>query len=138
MPTLSIPPAIDEILSAASRHHGLSSSLTAGFTSIARSVVRAYAGSDVDVSQLVKALKKIGQCLAAGGNEASDADVAACEDLAALARELGRVVDGSVVPGGPGATPVPVAIESLEPSGPEQPAPEAICEPRPFTRDVAM
>ena len=138
MPTLPIPPAIDEILSAASRHHGLSSSLTAGLTSIARSVVRAYAGSDVDVSQLVKALKKIAQCLAAGGDQASAPDAAACEDLTALARELGRVVDGSVVPGAPGATPVPVVVESLEPSGPESPAPEAIREPRPFTREVAV
>ena len=140
MPTLSIPPAIDEILSAASRHHGLSPSLTAGLTSIARSVVRAFAGADVDVSQLVKALKRIGQCLTVDGNDSgSAADQAARDDLAALARQLGRVVDGSIAPG---AT-VPLAVEARESSAPEpppaEPAPrETPSEPRPFTRDVAV
>jgi len=141
MPTLSIPPAIDEILAASSLHRGLSPSLAAGLASIARSVVRAYAGADVDVSQLVRALKKIGQCLAVEGSDSGSADDQAVrEDLAALARQLGRVIDASVAPGTPG----PVAVEGLEPSAPESPAPEPspppelAPDPRPFTRDVAV
>jgi uncharacterized protein (TIGR02270 family) len=139
MSTLSIPPAIDEILSSASRHRGLSPSLTAGLASIARSVVRAYAGADVDVSQVVRALKKIGQCLTVDGSDSgSAADQAAREDLAALARQLGRVIDASVAPGA-----APLAVEDLEPSAPESPSPEpsppdSPPEPRPFTRDVAV
>ncbi len=137
MPTLSVPPVIDEILSAASRQRGLSPSLTAGLASIARSVVRAYAGADVDVAQLVRALKKIGQCLTVDASDSgSPADQAVREDLAALARQLGRVIDASVAP-------VPVAIEAPERSAPEspplEPAPlDAVPEPRPFTRDVAV
>lgn len=138
MPGLPIPPAIDEILSAASHHSGLSPSLSAGLASIARSVMRAYAGADVDVSQLVRALGKIGKVIAAGGKEdLSDADAAACEDLAALARQLGRVVDGSIAPGGTGVAPVPIAIDSFEPSEPAPAEQEASREPRPFTGDVA-
>src|SRR6185369_5009012 len=111
MPNLSIPPAIDEILSAASRHRGLSPSVSAGLASIARSVLRAYAGAEVDISQLAKALERIGQCLTVDGDETSSAvDQAAREDLAALARQLGRVVDASVASG----EPMPVAVESLE------------------------
>jgi uncharacterized protein (TIGR02270 family) len=137
MPTLSIPPAIDEILSAASRHHGVSPPMMAALASISRSVMRAYAGADVDVSQLVRALKKIGQRLAPGVDEVvPEADAAACEDLAALARELGRVVDGSIAPGGTAVAAAPIAIESLEPSGPASPASEAAREPHPFTGDI--
>jgi uncharacterized protein (TIGR02270 family) len=139
MPNLSIPPAIDEILSAASRHRGLSPSLTAGLASIARSVLRAYAGPEVDIAQLAKALRRIGQCLTGDGNQTSSAvDQAAREDLVALERQLARVVDASVASG----EPMPVAVESLAPSTPEQSPVEPLAsdpaEPRPFTRDVAI
>jgi uncharacterized protein (TIGR02270 family) len=133
MTTLSIPPAIDEILAAASRHRGLSPSLTAGLASIVRSVMRAYAGADVEVSQLVRALKKIGRCLTVDENESVSAgDEAMREDLAALARQLARVVDGSIARDAPDVAPlpapVPIAIEPLESAASEQ---------RPFTCDIA-
>src|SRR3954468_22698761 len=136
MSNLSIPPAIDEILSAASRHSGLSPSLAAGLASIARSGLRAYAGGDVDISQLAKALKRIGQCLTVDRIQTSSAvDQAAREDLAALARQLERALDASVEP-------MPAVAESLEASPPEpppvEPLPSPPPEPRPFTRDVAL
>ncbi len=134
MATLSIPPAIDELLVAASRHRGLSPSLTAGLASIVRSVMRAYAGTDVDLSQLVRALKKIGQCLTVDGSEAG-ADAAAREDLAALARLLARVVDRSIVPPRIEVAPAPAPVEVAEPP-PREPVP--IPTAWHFTRDVAV